>query len=1183
LKTPVRIYIFILLSFSWLSAKSQTQISGTINNYAKVTATNDTDNVTVNNPAGFKTGDTVLIIQMKGAEYDLGVNALITMNYTGRYEFIAVQSVVGNTIKFRSNFLNTYDNPPQALQIVRVPSYQKATVTSPLTCDPWNGNTGGVLAFFVLDTLNLQADISVSGKGFLGGGSTSGSSVCYANTSIRHFLITATDSAGLKGEGIEAVPFAWARGKGAIGNAGGGGNGFGAGGGGGSGYNAGGSGGQASASKCTGSGTWGGEGGSSAQAYFAGNNSETRDRIFMGGGGGSSRGTNAGDATSGGNGGGIIFMIATNLKSNGYYLRSNGIDAATAVNDGGGGGGGGGGTVIVALNNAIDPLNVEVKGGKGGSSDCTGRGGGGGGGFLWFADQTLPFNSVAVTAGNAGGYTLTTCSLSITPGVNGNPGDSANYLNPVLNGFLFNLIYSDQTICYGLLPAKFTGTRPRGGNGNYAYQWQYRNKLTSNAWSNIAGATSKDYQSPALYDTTDFRRVVTSIQINTGSPVADSSKWIRVKVRPEIKGLSIAPADTAMCYGQNPINIRGALASGGDGSPLAYLWEESLDNNTWNKVSVPPSNQQNYASTSNQITKYYRRDVSNSTCSVTSNTAHITVLPVIGGNSLQPDSTICMGTSPNPMRGINTLTGGDNIYRYQWLKNTTDSMHWAITGAKDTFATYNPGILNDTIFYKRIVYSGLRNTCTDTSKRVKITVLNPVGTNTITQDQTICQSTSPLRFMGSLPSGGDNAYRYQWEMSNDNATWTSLQSPPKPDSVNYKYGIISTTIPNYFRRTVFSGVYNCCKNSSASIKITVQPKIQNNVIADTAEICYGQAPPGLAQKSGTVSGGDNTTYAYLWQKKLMNGAWRDSSGTNQTSFQPGTLYQTTYFRRKVSSGVCVDYSDSLKINVLDTINGNSKPDGAFEVCEDTMPEIFAGPQVTGGQTGVYRYYWQNSTDGVTWDSIANAHGKNYQSPALNRNTYFRRIVKSGYNNCCISYGDTFLIKVSKHPSLPVAGNPQKLTFQFDTKLHAKPVTIGWGKWSTKNQAVNIVSPKDTATEVSNLSFGNNIFYWTTANGSCPTVTDSVLVDVDNIRRFNGFSPNNDGTNDQFVIEGAMNSKVRKLHVYDRWGAEVYSSDNYQNDWEGTAKNGQPLPEDTYYYVFEADGNRIYKGFVVIKR
>jgi gliding motility-associated-like protein len=116
-----------------------------------------------------------------------------------------------------------------------------------------------------------------------------------------------------------------------------------------------------------------------------------------------------------------------------------------------------------------------------------------------------------------------------------------------------------------------------------------------------------------------------------------------------------------------------------------------------------------------------------------------------------------------------------------------------------------------------------------------------------------------------------------------------------------------------------------------------------------------------------------------------------------------------------------------------------------------------------------------------------------------------------------------------------------------------------------------------------LPFGKNVFYWTTNNGSCPAVTDSVTIEVDDIKRFNGFSPNGDASNEFFKIEGAENSIIKRLKIFNRWGAEVYSSDNYQNDWKGTTKNCQQLPDDTYYYVFEADGNRIYKGFVVIKR
>ena len=73
----------------------------------------------------------------------------------------------------------------------------------------------------------------------------------------------------------------------------------------------------------------------------------------------------------------------------------------------------------------------------------------------------------------------------------------------------------------------------------------------------------------------------------------------------------------------------------------------------------------------------------------------------------------------------------------------------------------------------------------------------------------------------------------------------------------------------------------------------------------------------------------------------------------------------------------------------------------------------------------------------------------------------------------------------------------------------------------------------------------------------------------------------DGKNDRLEIKGADDALSKQLKVYNRWGELVFSSDNYQNDWDATY-SGKSLPQDTYFYVFIADG-MIFKGFVVIKR
>jgi len=208
----------------------------------------------------------------------------------------------------------------------------------------------------------------------------------------------------------------------------------------------------------------------------------------------------------------------------------------------------------------------------------------------------------------------------------------------------------------------------------------------------------------------------------------------------------------------------------------------------------------------------------------------------------------------------------------------------------------------------------------------------------------------------------------------------------------------------------------------------------------------------LKQKDGlTISGGDNISYTYKWLRRPADSTiWKDCF-VSTPFIQPSTLYKTNYYKRKVTSGTCVSLSDSLKINVLSLITGNTKPDGKHEVCENTTPEAFIGPTVTGGKEGIYHYFWESSSSGNVWDNITGANNKDYRSTPLTQNTFFRRIVKSGYNDCCISVGDTFLMNVTKHPSIPDAGSSQRLSFKFSTQLHAKPIDIGWVFGLLKNR------------------------------------------------------------------------------------------------------------------------------------
>lgn len=82
------------------------------------------------------------------------------------------------------------------------------------------------------------------------------------------------------------------------------------------------------------------------------------------------------------------------------------------------------------------------------------------------------------------------------------------------------------------------------------------------------------------------------------------------------------------------------------------------------------------------------------------------------------------------------------------------------------------------------------------------------------------------------------------------------------------------------------------------------------------------------------------------------------------------------------------------------------------------------------------------------------------------------------------------------------------------------------------------------------------------------------------------TPNNDGLNEAFVIGFVNLDKENKLKIFDRNGQELFTKDNYQNDWNGELPNGTLAENGIYYYVFiegTAEDQRELKGAVEIRR
>jgi gliding motility-associated-like protein len=123
----------------------------------------------------------------------------------------------------------------------------------------------------------------------------------------------------------------------------------------------------------------------------------------------------------------------------------------------------------------------------------------------------------------------------------------------------------------------------------------------------------------------------------------------------------------------------------------------------------------------------------------------------------------------------------------------------------------------------------------------------------------------------------------------------------------------------------------------------------------------------------------------------------------------------------------------------------------------------------------------------------------------------------------------------------------------------------------------------TSSTVEGLAVGTYSVTITDANG-CSRTLEFTLTGPDGIELPTGFTPNGDGHNDLFVIHGLENHPENQLLVFNRWGNVVYDRLNYKNDWGGENREGEYLPNGTYFIILRlgSDATNL-QGYVDLRR
>lgn len=514
---------------------------------------------------------------------------------------------------------------------------------------------------------------------------------------------------------------------------------------------------------------------------------------------------------------------------------------------------------------------------------------------------------------------------------------------------------------------------------------------------------------------------------------------------------------------------------------------------------------------------------SSNLCGTDQDTSQITFITV-PNFSLGNDSVLCINDTV-------FLSAYDTLTNYYWYNGNT--------GAYDTITSSGVYWVNDS------------NLCGQKSDTVQFWFLNP-DTVDLGSDTTLCTN------------------QYIWLMdttSFGSYTWSTGQIT---DS------IMVTTEGTYALTT-----NNACGVASDSIVVTYE-EIPNISLGSDIDSCITN-PANLSVYWDNAS--------YIWQ----NGS------TNNTIFasQEG-IYSVTV------TNICGSDSDRVEVNYVSPIS--------FELGDDTIiceSDVFVMDVTTNDAT----YLW-NTGDTTAVYTV--------QRPGLYAVTI---------TNLCGEVSDELRVIVDSIPKVNLPSDTlvcentpvevylsEKHSYgvEWSTGSSSNPITFHdsgaysvriWNRCGETTDALQVMYQPNPTVELGsdtliclgetinlspkNISDGIVSYSWSTGTEDrsilvteggayALTVTDSlgceswddIHVQDCGVSLFipNAFTPNSDGVNDIFKVEGYGFTEF-ELTVYNRWGETVFVSTQVENGWDGTyANQNSEIGVYTYKVSIKAEGS-----------
>jgi gliding motility-associated-like protein len=270
---------------------------------------------------------------------------------------------------------------------------------------------------------------------------------------------------------------------------------------------------------------------------------------------------------------------------------------------------------------------------------------------------------------------------------------------------------------------------------------------------------------------------------------------------------------------------------------------------------------------------------------------------------------------------------------------------------------------------------------------------------------------------------------------------------------------------------------------------------------------------------------------------------------------------------------------------LTIVTGISLSAGADQVIPTGTVTTLHG--TASGGSGAYAWSWESSA------SLVNPVVATPQTLALTKQTSFVLTVLDLISGCSAqdqtvvsialtAVNDTDTTGVNTPSVIPVLANDAAPGREsIAVTICGNPL---FGSVTVNSDNTITYTPTDKY-------IGDDKFCYMICDNGDPAVCDTATVfirvkaRVDNLLIFNLITPNNDNSNDGWIIRGIEDYPDNTVVIFNRWGDKVKELTGYDNKdvvWDGTNTKGEVLPSGTYYYILTIDNVGSRTGWIYLQ-